>query len=159
MAPAFEELFAKAKYSKWKLEFGYTILAVVEHNGVDYVIGQNDWVDENGQSKRGRLGPMTLIEVLDFRLSETLASKIQKVEEERPLDEMCFFVFGLYALYALLAEGLIHGTLVEKPNGVFEGIIEIDEKKYAFSAFEIGRPMADQDFILVDATIPPYKIL
>ncbi len=159
MEPTLEHLLSLAKTSPWKLEFGYSILAVVDYDDNDYVVCQVDWLDEKGNSKRGFLGPMKLIDVLNLRFSETLINKIRQIEEHRALDHTCFFVFGLRALYALLAEGLVHGTLIEKANGVFEGTTELDEKKYAFCAFETAYPMEGHEFLLADGASHPYAIL
>lgn len=158
MEPSFERLIVLAKNSVWKLEFGYTILAVVDCEDGEYVVGQVDWIDESGEPKKGTLGPMKLIDVLDLRFSESLNVKVQEAESTNPQSYL-FFVFGLHALYALLAEGLVHGTLTEKPNGIFEGVIELDEKKYPFSALETQRPMENRDFLLADGSSHPYKIL
>lgn len=157
--PTFEELIPLAEKSSWKLKFGYTLMAVVEVNGTDYVIGRSDWIDGNGNSGQQTLGPMTLGSVLGFDFSAKLIAKIRDIEEYRPLDYSCFFFFGLFALFALLAEGLVGGTLVEGKNGLFEGIITLDEKHYAFSATEMDRPREGDDFLFLDGSTSPCEIL
>lgn len=159
MPPTFNELIAKAPSSPWQLKFGYTLLAVVGYEDTDYVVGKNDWFDGKGKEMHGELGPMTLWEVLDQGFSEILIEKIKQVEESRPLDAYCFFVFGLNALFALLAEGLVRGTLQEGANEIFCGIIILDDKEYAFSAIESLRPAENQDFLLVDGNQKPPIIL
>lgn len=157
--PTFDELIPLAEKSEWKLKFGYTLMAVVEVSGTDYVIGRSDWIDNGGKSRQQTLGPMTLGAVLGFDFSERLIAKIRDIEEYRNLDHTCFFFFGLFALYALFAEGLIKGTLVEGKNGLFEGIVTLDEKEYAFSATEMDRPMEGEDFLFLDGSVTPCNIL